>query len=409
VGLIAGAGAGVGLSDPPILMPWHVPGCIGAWMAPPWGQATVATYAPDNQDFITGWNLSGMGTPTGGQADPYGGTSAVQILETTGSAAYHRDIAVGTGRITVGPATLRLTAKSLGGRNIAIWNQANDDPKAVIDGATGAVLSQNPATATVRVDPLGNGWFEITVYSPSYFGDGTGFATATGSTITAFVGDSSKGLLVCRWSQEQTRVSGLPDLRPAGIMAAYGAANNMSQATAAKQPFLRPNGRILFAAGNQTFLQAASNYTNGDGTTMMLVGSYLGTPAATHHSGFTTQKLSISVHTSPASIASGAWSAYAHAAVFATDGTVVGAAPRVMTAVYNRYDAVDVYTDGVGPVRTTTGIGYPTRGGTTIGDDPSGALYWDGEFCGAAIWSRILSRGEVAQLAAAARLQWRLQ
>jgi len=133
-----------------------------------WLESLRAQLVPDPENFgAAGWTtVAGTGTRTGGQADPFGGTSAYLIADTDAANVFQiQEIVAFTGDGTKGVAIF-VKAGSSGETNVRLrdttagadrfgvkvtWT-AGVPTTAVIGGAGGAILA---------VEPWGNGWYRI--------------------------------------------------------------------------------------------------------------------------------------------------------------------------------------------------------------------------------------------------------
>jgi len=138
-----------------------------------------------SSDFDTSWTANGLnGTPTGGQADPSGGTDGFTLVESSGAGERWLQQAVSGS----GTPTLTVYAKQNSGTRylyLTIWNSVSNFEVALFDLAGGAAAlysggSSSFTSVTATQTASGNGFYKCTLK-----------ATGTANLVYVGVDDSS--------------------------------------------------------------------------------------------------------------------------------------------------------------------------------------------------------------------------
>ena len=138
-----------------------------------------------SSDFDTSWSANGLnGTPTGGQADPSGGTDGFTLVESSGAGERWLQQAVSGS----GTPTLTVYAKQNSGTRylyLTIWNSVSNFEVALFDLAGGAAAlysggSSSFTSVTATQTASGNGFYKCTLK-----------ATGTANLVYVGVDDSS--------------------------------------------------------------------------------------------------------------------------------------------------------------------------------------------------------------------------
>lgn len=159
-----------------------------------------------SSDFDTTWSKQGLEVPTGGQADPAGGTDGFTLEETAGANFHH----IWQSPAKTGDLAMTVYAKQNSGARyvyVTIWNAVNDWQIALFDLAGGAPATSNGSSSTftgvtATQTASGNGYYKCTLKatgtaSVTYIGMDdsstvTGFSTGYG--VKSYTGDGTSSL-----------------------------------------------------------------------------------------------------------------------------------------------------------------------------------------------------------------------
>lgn len=230
-------------------MPWSVPVNVGDWEPPPWGQATLTAATVTNPDTFTsgaGWSVSDWsGTP--GQADPYGGTAAYQMLETANNARHRIFRTLANAAASGAPNSLSIWAKAIGGRWLTLDSGA-DLGRVFFDLVLGVGYSAIAGVFADITNDLGGGlgpapvgWWKCTGRGAQYFSYSSAYIDVGGSpdgVLITYPGDTLKGAFIYHAECDQVRISAEADVQPSRTFpAGKTGAFNVTQGTVASQPF----------------------------------------------------------------------------------------------------------------------------------------------------------------------------
>ncbi len=136
----------------------------------------------------------------GGQADPFGGTSAFSLVE-DGSANTHFISETITGFSATLPARMVGYAKA-GTRSWICLGDGSSTPGAYVNLATGAIGTVNNGTTKVYTTSVGNGWWKITVQGPAFANNSWAVFMASADNTPSYAGDGASNVLLCAPSVE---------------------------------------------------------------------------------------------------------------------------------------------------------------------------------------------------------------
>ena len=159
-----------------------------------------------SSDFDTTWSKQGLEVPTGGQADPAGGTDGFTLEETSGANFHH----IWQSPSVTGSLALTVYAKQNSGTRyvyLTIWNAVNDWQVALFDLAGGAPATSNGSASTftgvtAAQTASGGGYYKCTLKatgtaSVTYVGlDDSSTITgySTGYGVKSYTGDGTSSI-----------------------------------------------------------------------------------------------------------------------------------------------------------------------------------------------------------------------
>ena len=172
-----------------------------------------------SSDFDTTWSKQGLEVPTGGQADPAGGTDGFTLEETSGANFHH----IWQSPSVTGSLALTVYAKQNSGTRyvyLTIWNAVNDWQIALFDLAGGAPATSNGSASTftgvtATQTASGGGYYKCTLKatgtaSVTYIGmDDSSTVTgySTGYGVKSYTGDGTSSLNIAFSSLTTTGAS----------------------------------------------------------------------------------------------------------------------------------------------------------------------------------------------------------